>query len=127
MNAWSIMGDSNYSVSQGIKRIYIIVEDHEVYRSSLRGWVHASFANFHIQETTNAEEAIFLANNQEPDILLIDMGRDLSNCLEAIRSIKRVLPIAQMVVLSFQERPEIQKKVFAAGANGFLIKNQFRA
>jgi len=126
MTTWSIMSDINYVYNRGKMRIIMIAEFHDIFRASLRNWVFMNFAAFHIGEARNAEEAVSLAIDRQPDIILINGGIHRIKDLETIRCIKRALSHIRVEILTMYENAEYQSAAMAAGADICLIKSKIR-
>ncbi len=126
MRIWSITSNINYSCDQGKIRIIMISEFHGLLRTGLRNWVVMNFASSHIREAHNAEEAVSLATEQQPDILLIGGGMHRLKDLETIRCIKRALPHSRLEILTMYENGEYQSAAMAAGADICLVKSKIR-
>jgi DNA-binding NarL/FixJ family response regulator len=126
MRIWSITSNINYFCDQGKIRIIMISEFHGMLRRALRNWVVMNFASSHLREARNAEEAVSLVCDQQPDIILIDGGMHRMKDLETIRCIKRALPHSRLEILTMYENGEYQSAAMAAGADICLVKSKIR-
>jgi NarL family two-component system response regulator LiaR len=76
-----------------------------------------------VGEAATGEAAIALADEHEPDVVVMDMVMPGIGGLEAIRAIRAAHPAMGIVALtSFSERDRIQGAL-EAGANGYLVKS----
>lgn len=100
-----------------------IVEDHKVVADALATML--TFADgFEIVGTAaSGENAIDLAKDLKPDVVLMDVTLQGMNGIEATREIVRDLPSAKVLVLSMHDDQETVTNAIAAGAAGFLPKN----
>jgi DNA-binding NarL/FixJ family response regulator len=101
----------------------LIADDHPVFRKGLRALL-ASMPEVELAgEATTGEEAIRLAEQLQPDIVLMDLNMPGGGGLVAIRQIVQTSPhIRVLVVTMFQD----DDSVFAAlraGARGYVLKD----
>jgi NarL family two-component system response regulator LiaR len=76
-----------------------------------------------IGEASNGAEAIQLALELKPDVILMDLVMPVKTGLQAIEEIKQVQPDARILVLtSFAEDDNVSQAI-RAGAYGFLLKD----
>ena len=101
----------------------LIVEDHDLLRSSLRDWLQNFYPSFQILEAVNGEESVAIAYSQEPAVILMDIGLPGIDGLEATRLIKQHLPEAQVVVLLVEETRESTADACNAGADACMAKS----
>jgi DNA-binding NarL/FixJ family response regulator len=101
----------------------LVVDDHTVIRrgiqSILRAWPEWEVSG----EAANGEEAIRLAQDLKPDIVLMDISMPGMSGLEATRAIRRVRPEAKVLLLTLHDSLEWVQTAFQAGARGYLLKS----
>jgi NarL family two-component system response regulator LiaR len=101
----------------------LIADDHPIVRDGLRTLIITEPGMELVGEAVNGEEAVRMALDQKPDVILMDLVMPIKDGLEAISEIKNVYPnIAILVLTSFSE----ENKVFPAiraGALGYLLKD----
>jgi DNA-binding NarL/FixJ family response regulator len=100
----------------------LIVEDHDGMRVALHDWLSANLPGCRLLEATSGEEAIALARERAPDLVLIDINLPWMNGIEATRHIKRAVPQTQVVVLTIHEDTDYQAGAQAAGAAAYVPK-----
>ena len=100
----------------------VIADDHALIRHGLRvlfetqkGWIVSG-------EATNGREAVELATNLQPDLLVLDISMPEMNGLQAASKIRELLPAMKIVILSMHDSPQAQKEALRAGADAFLTK-----
>jgi DNA-binding NarL/FixJ family response regulator len=104
----------------------LIADDHDVVRSGLRVLLH-SFQDFSvIGEAANGEEAVRLASERNPDVILMDISMPLMDGIEATERILQQQPDARVVILSVHEDEEYVQQILKAGARGYVLKNAGR-
>jgi CheY-like chemotaxis protein len=74
-----------------------------------------------VREAVNGAEAVQIAEEFQPDIILMDARMPVMNGLEATRLIKEKWPLIKVIVLSVIT--DYQATALAAGANGFVSKS----
>ena len=101
----------------------LIADDHEIVRqglkavlSSRRGWVVCA-------EATTGREAVTLATQHRPDIVIMDISMPELNGLEATRQIHRMLPRTRILVLSLHYSDQLVREIVEAGAGAYVLKS----
>ena len=101
----------------------LIADDHAVVREGLRGLIATEQGMTIVGEGENGVEAVQLAADLDPDVILLDLVMPEMDGLGAIEAIRAEDPDACILVLtSFDE----DEKIFAAvkaGAMGYLLKD----
>ncbi len=104
----------------------LIADDHDVVRSGLRALLH-SFPDFSvIGEAADGEEAVRLASERKPDVILMDISMPRLDGIEATTHIIEQQPDARVVILSVHEDEEYVRRILKAGARGYVLKNARR-
>jgi len=75
-----------------------------------------------IAEAVNGQEAVRLAADLAPDVVVMDLEMPVMNGYEATRQIKSRLPAPRVVILSVHAGPVELDRARAAGADRFVIK-----
>lgn len=105
----------------------VIAEDHEVVRQGLKALLRQDPAITVCGEARTGHEAIRLARQLRPDVVLMDLALPDLNGLEATRQITRQitrqLPRTRVLVLSSYHDDESVARALAAGAAGFITKH----
>jgi len=83
--------------------------------SSRPGWVVCA-------EAATGREAVAKAQEQRPDIVVMDIVMPGLNGLEATRKIRKMLPKTQVVILSLHYSDQLVQEVLDAGARSYLLK-----
>lgn len=100
----------------------LIVDDHALVRTGFR-MILAQHADISIVgEAETGEDALKLAKENHPDIVLMDMHLPGISGLEAAARIVRSLPDCRIIALTAQDAMPVPRKFLEAGASGFLTK-----
>jgi DNA-binding NarL/FixJ family response regulator len=99
-----------------------IVDDHPVLRSGLRLLLELEDGIEVIGEATNAEDALRLVSELQPDVILMDIQLPSMNGIEATRRIKAQNPRIQILMLTMFQDDDSVFAAVRAGAQGYLLK-----
>jgi len=100
----------------------LLVDDHEIVREGLISLLGEERTIEIVGEAANGREAINLASELQPDVVIMDVSMPLINGDEATRQIKMLLPNARVVALSMFEDAETVERMRAAGAEAYVLK-----
>jgi len=100
----------------------LIVEKHDAVRQALRDWLEATFPRSHLIEATCQEEAVTLARNTSPQLVVMDIDMPGGSGLEMTRQIKTASPPVKILVLSSYDDDIYRAKATAIGANAYIPK-----
>jgi DNA-binding NarL/FixJ family response regulator len=101
----------------------IVVDDHILFREGLVNLI-SSQADLHvIAEVGTGQEAIDVAVELDPDLVLMDVGLPDMQGYEAVKQILSVKPDLNIVMLTVHESDDSLIRSIVAGAKGYLIKN----
>src|SRR5450755_3760925 len=104
-----------------------LCDDHALVRAGLRRLLDAEPDLTVVGESGNAEEAIAQARAEQPDVLLLDVVLPGRSGIEALADLASVAPATRVLMLSMQDDPAYVRQAFAAGANGYLLKEAAEA
>jgi DNA-binding NarL/FixJ family response regulator len=100
----------------------LVADDHEIVRHGIRTIVQ-SCPNFEVcGEASDGRQAVQMANQLHPDIVVIDIGMPHLNGLDATRQIVQGDPKVKVLILTMHESEQIVRDVLTAGARGYLLK-----
>jgi DNA-binding NarL/FixJ family response regulator len=100
----------------------LLAEDHSVVREGLCALLRADGGFTIVGEAHNGREAVQMALNLRPDVVLMDIAMPELNGLAATRQILAAAPDTRIVVLSAHSDDCYLESVTTAGAAGFLQK-----
>ena len=105
----------------------LIAEDSAPFRQGLRGLLQSVDSLEVVGEATSGQEAIQLANQLQPDIVLMDLQMPGLNGIEATRQIVYTSPHISILMLTMFEDDESVFAALRAGARGYLLKGALKA
>jgi len=100
----------------------LLADDHNVVREGLRALLSAEPDIEIVGEAANGSQAVRLAKERQPGILIMDLAMPGLNGLEATRQILQELPSARIIILTSYGDDEYVKQMVEAGVAGYLKK-----
>lgn len=101
----------------------LIVDDHAVVRRGARAFLDAEEDFAVIGDVGSGAEAVLLAADLVPDVILMDLVMPGMNGVEATRRIKQISPRSQIIVLTSYHDDEHLFPALRAGALSYLLKD----
>lgn len=106
-----------------MKRIMVLLaEDHVVVREGLRTLLEAEGDIQVVGEAGSGREAVQLARQLRPDVIVMDIAMPRLNGLEATRQIRKEFPGVRILILSAHSDEGYLEQVASLGAAGYLLK-----
>jgi len=105
----------------------LLVEDHAVVREALTAMLSFEDDIEIVATTASGTEAVELAAELQPHVVLMDVALQGLNGIEATRRISASMPDVRVIVLSMHDDDETVLRAVSEGAVGFLPKNTSRA
>jgi two-component system, NarL family, response regulator NreC len=107
-----------------MKRIRILlVDDHALVRQGFKMILVAQADMEIVGEAGNGREAIQLAEELRPDIVVMDVAMPELNGIEATRRLLASLPHTRVIALSMHKDSVYVREILRAGARGYLLKD----
>jgi DNA-binding NarL/FixJ family response regulator len=100
----------------------LIADDHALLRSGLRALFESLEGIEVVGEADNGREAIELAEQLHPDIVIMDIQMPEMDGIEATRRLAASTPATAVLVLTMHEDDESVFSAMRAGARGYLLK-----
>jgi DNA-binding NarL/FixJ family response regulator len=100
----------------------LVADDHALFRDGLVSLLEAG--NYEVvAQVENGEQAVEIAVQLQPDIVLLDITMPKMDGLEALRRLRKELPDSKLVILSVSDDEKDLAEAIRAGANGYLLKS----
>ena len=100
----------------------LIVDDHALFRESLRSLLTARDLEV-VGEASNGREAVEQAWKLKPDVVLMDLAMPEVDGLTATKHLAAELPDIKVVILTASDDDESLFEAIKAGAKGYLLKD----
>ena len=105
-----------------MNRRLLLVDDHKLLRQGLRRAVEDAGFDV-VGEAGNGEEAVRLAVELRPDLVLMDVTMPVLDGIEATRRLRQSAPEARVVILTMHGEEETVARALRAGAVAYLLKD----
>jgi len=100
----------------------LIVDDHELVRAGIRSLLSGVNGIKVIGEASSGEEAVKVAREKHPNVVLMDVRMPGIGGLEATRKLLRADPDIKVIALTVCDEEPFPSKLLQAGAAGYLTK-----
>ena len=101
----------------------LLVDDHALVRRGFRRMLEDEPDISVVREASDGEEAIRLARELEPQVILMDSALPHVSGLEATRQILAARPASLILMLSMHSEDTLVRQALDAGARGYILKN----
>jgi len=101
----------------------LLVDDHPIFREGLRSLIEKSETSLVIGEAGDGGEAVRLAGELKPDLVIMDLTMPIMNGIDATREITGKYPGIRVLALSMETNRFFVVEVLKAGATGFVLKD----
>jgi len=101
----------------------LIVDDHKIMREGLRSLLEKSGHFECVGEADDGYQAVRMARELKPDVIIMDISMPNLNGIEATRQIKAENPEIEVIVLSMHATRTYVLQVLQAGASAYLLKD----
>lgn len=105
-----------------VKIRLLLVDDHKVVRLGLRALLEAEPDIEVVGEAATAAEAIQMAGQWQPDLILMDIRLPDQNGISACRQIRQKWPVLQVLMLTSYADEALVLEAINAGAAGYVLK-----
>jgi len=100
----------------------LLAEDHSLVREGTRELLAREQDIQVVAEAGDGEEAVRLATEHRPDLVLMDIAMPKLNGIEATKQIKSICPSTAVLVLTAYDDDQYVFALLEAGAAGYLLK-----
>jgi DNA-binding NarL/FixJ family response regulator len=102
----------------------LIVDDHAAIRRGVQSILNSDSQVQVIGMAENGEEAVKMAGELKPDLVVMDVSMPKMNGIEACRQILTGNPEVKIILLTLHDGPEWVELGIGAGARGYLLKSE---
>lgn len=100
----------------------LIADDHTLFRDGLRVLLSSTSDMALVGEAVNGDEAVALAMQRQPDVVLMDIQMPGLNGIEATRQIVGMSPHMNVLIVTMFEDDQSVFAAMQAGARGYILK-----
>jgi DNA-binding NarL/FixJ family response regulator len=105
----------------------VLVDDHALFRAGLAELLRTVAGHVVLGEGASGDEAVTLARQHRPDIVMLDVEMPGPGVSSTIYQILQESSRTRVIVLTVHDEPGVLRQVFDAGASAFLSKSAGRA
>jgi DNA-binding NarL/FixJ family response regulator len=102
----------------------LIADDHETVRKGVCAILMAHENIKICGEAANGEEAVQMAFELKPDLIVLDLSMPVLDGFSAAKQIRKALPSVPILILSMQNGQRVAREAQLAGAQGFISKSE---
>lgn len=102
----------------------LIADDHEVVRKSIQSMLGREPDMTVVATAVNGREAINLAQEKDPDVIVMDVSMPELDGIRAAGEIKDLGVPAQIIMLSMHHNNVLLQQARAHGASGYILKQE---
>ncbi len=99
----------------------LLADDHQILRDGIRRGLESAGEDV-VGEAENGEQAVALAVETRPDIVLMDLSMPVLDGVGAAQRIRELVPETKVVVLTMHDDPERTRAALQAGAAAYMTK-----
>jgi two-component system response regulator NreC len=100
----------------------LIADDHGILRAGLRSLLRTESGLEVVGEADNCEDVQHLADQLQPDVVLMDVSMPVCGGIEATRRLKQRHPEIGALILTVHEDKSLLRAAIDAGAGGYILK-----
>jgi DNA-binding NarL/FixJ family response regulator len=101
----------------------LLADDHTLFRQGLAGLL-ASYGGLEvIAEVPNDQEALRLAQQEKPDVVLMQVQIPFDRAKESLQKMRDISPAPKVVLVTMFEEPRYVRELMNLGASAYLLKS----
>ena len=101
----------------------LLADDQQLVRAGIRALMLDIEGVAIVAEATNGREAVALAREHRPDLVVMDISMEELNGIDATAQMRSALPATRVVILSMHATEDFVRRALKAGAAGYIIKD----
>ena len=101
----------------------LLADDHALVMAGIRALVEELGTTQIIAEANNGRDAVALAKQHRPDLVIMDISMKDLNGIEATAQIMAEVPSTRVLILSMHTTEDFVRRAIKAGAAGYLVKD----
>ncbi len=101
----------------------LLADDHEIVRRGLCSLLQKREGWEVCGEASDGREALEMARQLKPDVIIVDIGMPYLNGLDTTRQLLQLDPNFKVIVLTITDSDQVIREALDAGARGFVLKS----
>ena len=101
----------------------LLADDHTMFRQGLKEMLATEEGIEVVGEAENGEEALELAREMLPDVLILDVDMPVMGAREVLERLTGISPMPRVVVATMYDDPRLVRELLALGASAYLVKS----
>jgi DNA-binding NarL/FixJ family response regulator len=101
----------------------VVADDHDIIRRGLKQLLTAHAGWEVVAEAKTGREAVTVAEQLRPEIVVMDISMPDLNGLEAARRIKKTLPRTEILILTLHFSDQLVREIVEAGVRAYIMKS----
>ena len=101
----------------------LLADDHALVLAGIRALVEELGDTRIVAEACNGRDAVALAKQHKPDLVVMDISMQELNGIEATAQIMAEVPATKVLILSMHTTEDFVRRAIKAGAAGYLVKD----
>jgi DNA-binding NarL/FixJ family response regulator len=101
----------------------LLVDDHVLVRAGIRALLESIEGATIVAEASHGREALALAREHVPEIVIMDISMKELNGIEATEALIAEMPDVKVLILSMHAAEEFVRRAMRAGASGYVVKD----
>jgi two-component system, NarL family, response regulator NreC len=101
----------------------VLADDHQVIREGLKSLLEASGLKV-VGEASDGREAVKMATELKPDVIVLDISMPFLNGLDACRELTQGSPKTRSIILTMHKEEQYVMDAMRAGVKGYVLKSQ---
>ena len=109
----------------GTNRVRVVIaDDQRLFAEALEAILSTDGRISVVGRASDGRAAVELVHDETPDVVLMDIAMPVMDGIEATKAIGREVPATRVIVLTGSEAPQDVSRARAAGAAGYVTKDQ---
>ena len=101
----------------------LLADDHTMFRQGLKEMLATDEGIEVVGEAENGEEALELAEEMLPDVLILDVDMPVMGAREVLERLTGISPMPRVVVATMYDDPRLVRELLGLGASAYLVKS----
>ncbi|HEX2183112.1 MAG TPA: response regulator transcription factor [Rubrobacteraceae bacterium] len=101
----------------------LLADDHTMFRQGLKEMLSTDETIEVVGEAENGREAVALARQMKPDVVVLDVEMPVMGAAEAMDAMLTLWPQPRVLIVTMFDSPRLVRELLARGASGYLVKS----